>query len=92
MGVFFGIAYFLVGLLQIFAIADGAQYAFGLGNVLSFILAMVLTYIPLVGAAFGVYGAHTAWDWSLWLSLALFFWYVPVWLAATLADAVLSRR
>lgn len=78
MHVFIGIAYFIIGLLQLFAIADGAQYALGVGSFFSFIIAVALTYIPIVGSVLGVYGAHNVWDWELWQAIALFFWYIPV--------------
>ena len=78
MQVFFGIAYFVVGIAQLFAILDGIGYALGVGGVLSFIIAIFVTYIPLLGSALGVYGAVNAWDWSIWQAAGLFFWYVPV--------------
>jgi hypothetical protein len=91
MQVFFGIAYFVIGLVQLFAIADGIGYGMRLGNFLSFIVAAFVTYIPLVGSAFGVYGATHAWDWSLWQALVLFFWYIPVAIVLSVVGTVVGR-
>lgn len=78
MQVFLGIAYVVIGFVQLFAIMDGVEYAFGISGVLSFIIALFTTYIPFLGAGLGVYGAINAWDWSILQALALFFWFVPV--------------
>ncbi len=91
MQVFFGIAYFVMGFVQFFAVVAGIQYALNLGRFLSVVLAFFITYIPLVGSALGVYGAVKVWDWSLLQATVLFFWYVPVFIAASAFDA-LSRR
>ncbi|MDV2966001.1 hypothetical protein RZ532_08445 [Nitratireductor aquimarinus] len=91
MQVFIGIAYFVVGIVQLFAIMDGAGYAFDIGGFLSFIIAFFVTYIPLLGSALGVYGAVNAWDWSIWQAAALFFWYVPVLLAVSAFSVVFDR-
>lgn len=82
MQVFFGVAYFMVGILQLFAIWDGVKYATEFGNVASFLLALLTTYIPLLGSILGVYGAVNAWDWNIYQSVLLFFWFVPVGLLA----------
>lgn len=88
MRAFFGIAYFVVGIVQFFAVWDGAEYFFGtsssIGTFFSFWAAIFVTYIPLVGSGLGVYGAVQVWDWTLLKSLILFFWYVPVYVAAVL--------
>ena len=91
MQVFFGIAYFVIGLVQLFAIVDGISYALDIGTVLSFIIAMFITYIPLVGSIFGVYGAVNVWDWSIWQSVALFFWYIPIFIIFILFIYIADR-
>lgn len=78
MQVFLGIAYLVIGFVQLFAISDGIHYALDLPKILSWILAFVLTYIPLIGSLIGVYGAVNVWDWSLLQAAVLFFWYVPI--------------
>jgi len=78
----FGIAvyvlYLIIGFVQMFAIMDGLSYALGIGKVLSFFIAIFLTYIPLVGSCFGVYGAVEVWDWHLYQAILLFFWYAII--------------
>lgn len=91
MQVFFAIAYFLIGLIQLFAIMDGVGYALDLGGFVSAILAIFTTFIPLLGSALGVYGAVQVWDWSLLQALVLFFWYVPVVLVFSIGSAIFAR-
>lgn len=82
MRVFWQIAQFVIGLVQIIAVWDGVAYLIGansfIGKAFAFLVALFLTYIPLVGSLIGVYGAVNVWDWSLVKSLILFFWYVPI--------------
>ncbi|WP_425647130.1 hypothetical protein [Agrobacterium leguminum] len=91
MQIFIGIGYFIVGIVQFFAIVDGIKFAWGIGAFLSFLIAGFLTYIPLVGSIFGIYGAMNAWDWSVWQAGTLFFWYIPVVVLVGIANAVASR-
>lgn len=91
MQIFFGIAYFVVGFVQLFAVADGIGFALGIGSFFSFIIAGILTYIPLVGSVAGLYGAVNVWDWSIWQALLLFFWYIPVVLLVGGISAIASR-
>ncbi|RUM02657.1 hypothetical protein [Rhizobium chutanense] len=92
MQVFIGIAYLVIGLVQLGAIAAGIEYGAGIGGILSFIIATFLTYIPLIGSFLGVYGAYHEWHWGLWQSAALFFWYVPVVILMGGLSALTSRR
>ena len=75
---FLFLLYVAIGLVQLFAIRDGIEKYFEIGTLISFIIAIFLTYIPLVGSALGVYGAHIVWKWDIVYSVILFFWYVPV--------------
>jgi hypothetical protein len=84
MQVFFGIAYFMVGLVQLFAIMDGVAFALNINKFFAAMIALFITYIPLVGSIAGVYGAVNVWDWSLLQAAVLFFWYVPVFIAIAL--------
>ena len=90
MGTFFRIAYFVVGLVQLFAVWAGAEVF--AGKFLGFFLALLLTYIPLLGSALGVYGAVNAWDWPLLKACILFFWYVPLFLIGIGASFLADRR
>lgn len=92
MHVFIGIAYFVIGLVQLAAIAAGIDYGMGIGGILSFIVAGFLTYIPVVGSLLGVYGAYHEWHWGFWQATALFFWYVPVIILMGGFGALASRR
>lgn len=96
MKVFFQIAYFLVGIAQLFAVWDGTELFFGaesfIGKLFAFFAAITLTYIPLIGSAIGVYGAVNVWDWGLIKSLVLFFWYIPVYVLFFAASLVSNRR
>lgn len=96
MRVFFQIAYFIVGLVQLLAVWDGAEYFLGaesfLGRMFALFFALFVTYIPLVGSGLGVYGAVNVWDWSLEKSLVLFFWYVPVYILFIGYSFISERR
>ncbi|MDB9857910.1 hypothetical protein OAC63_05965 [Amylibacter sp.] len=91
MQVFFTLAYFIIGFVQLFAIMDGIEYGIGIGGFFGFILAVVVTYIPILGSGLGVYGAINVWDWSLLQSATLFFWYVPVYLMLFIYGLVTER-
>lgn len=84
MKAFFQIGYFVIGLVQLFAVWDGVEFFLGaesfIGKMFAFFISLFVTYIPIIGSAIGVYGAINAWDWSLTKSLVLFFWYVPVYI------------
>ena len=86
MQLFLYIGYLLIGFIQLFAIMDGLLYAFGIGGFLSFLIAIFTTYIPLVGAALGVYGAINMWDWTLLQAGLLFFWYIPFYFLVAFFD------
>lgn len=86
MQLFFFLAYFVIGLVQLFAIVDGVEYATGISGFFAFLIGVFTTYIPILGAILGVYGAVNVWDWSLVQSLVLFFWFVPVGILFALFD------
>ncbi len=88
MGVFGGVAYILIGFAQLFAIQDWFINSWGWGSIFSFIAALFVTYIPILGSVLGVMGAHDYWGWSWVASLLLFFWYIPAGLILT----VFTRR
>ena len=88
MGVFGGVTYILIGFAQLFAIQDWFIHSWGWGSIFSFIAALFVTYIPILGSVLGVMGAHDYWGWSWVASLLLFFWYSPAGLILT----VFTRR
>ena len=89
------IVYFVIGIFQLFAIMDGVEYATGIEGFFGFLIAFLTTYIPLLGAGLGVYGAVNVWDWSLLQAGLLFFWYLTVWIffnAVFIFIAIFYRR
>lgn len=96
MRAFFQFAYFLIGIVQFFAVWDGAEYFLGaesfIGRMFAFFASLFVTYIPLLGSGLGVYGAVNVWDWSLTKSLVLFFWYVPVLILFTGYELIADRK
>jgi hypothetical protein len=72
-----GIAFALVGLLQIVAVADGIEHWLGwhslLGYLVCWVVALFVGGWPIIGTALGMLGAHYAWGWS-WLSAVFLFW------------------
>ncbi len=89
MQVFFGIGYFVIGFVQLFAIIEFFEQHLDWGF-FDVLLALLVTYIPLLGGILGVMGAVDGWGWNYWQAGLLFFWFVPVILVAMLADAVRS--
>ncbi len=77
MAAIFGIGYLVIGFVQFFAILDALEMYLDWGF-LDFVIAIFVTYIPILGSALGVLGAMESWEWSLIQALALFFWYIPV--------------
>nr|WP_321483924.1 hypothetical protein [uncultured Cohaesibacter sp.] len=92
MQVFIGIAYFIVGIVQFFAIVDGIGKALDINGFFAWMIGMFLTYIPLIGSIAGVYGATKAWHWELWQAVILFFWYIPFVAVFVIFDMLDRRR
>jgi hypothetical protein len=64
--------YLIFGLFQIAATASGIEHLTGLWWFLCWIGAILIGWVPVVGTALGIYGAHAQWEWSLPASYALF--------------------
>ena len=88
---FLRLAYWLMVIVQFFAIWDGAKFALGVGSVIGFIVAAILAGIPLVGAITGFYGATHVWDWGTLQAALLFFWYVPLYVGLALYSWLSGR-
>ena len=86
MRVFLQIAYFVMGIVQLFAAWDGYMYLLGVGSFVGGVLAFFTAYIPLVGSLVGMYGAINVWGWGFLQAFVLFFWYLIL-IAASLAIA-----
>lgn len=67
------LAYVAVAILQWIAEVDGLREAFDWSSFVSWVIAFFTAWIPIVGSAFGVWGAHAAWEWDWLPSIALFF-------------------
>ncbi len=87
--------YLIFGLFQIAATATGIKHLTGLWWLVCWFGAILLGWVPVVGTALGIYGAHAHWDWSLPAALALFIG-VPVLLFTPLltvsVSAAIQRR
>lgn len=71
--VIFGmIIYFIIGFVQAFAIVKGIEIWFGVGAYFAILIAILLTYIPIVGLIAGVKGAAQGWGWSYLWAILLF--------------------
>lgn len=68
------LVYIVLGFVQFFAVWDGAMELFDIGSVVGFIVAGFLTFVPLIGAGIGIYGAVEVWDWSFLQAFLLLGW------------------
>ena len=87
--------YLIFGLFQIAATASGIEHLTGLWRLLCWLGTILLGWVPLVGTALGIYGAHNQWEWSLPAAVALFvgvpvLLFVP--LLAVSVSAAIRRR
>src|SRR3974390_3249506 len=64
--------YLIFGLFQIAAAAGAIQHLTGLWWLICWIGAVLIGWVPVVGTALGLYGAHAQWEWSLPAAFALF--------------------
>jgi len=75
--VIFYLLYLLIGFAQFFAIWDAIELYLDWG-IFDFLVALSVTYIPLLGSILGYFGATEVWRWEPWQAVALFFWYLPI--------------
>jgi hypothetical protein len=68
----FQIAYFLLGIVQLFATVDGIGVFLGVHGFFAWVIAMFLAWFPFVGTITGIYGAIEAWHWETWQAFTLF--------------------
>lgn len=67
------VAYFALGLLQLFATMAGLEEWLGVSSFFAFFIALLLAYIPFVGTVLGFFGAMNVWHWEWWQAGLLFF-------------------
>lgn len=70
MNTFLGISYFILGIVQCFAVLNG--FIDTLGVFWGIIFAFLLGEVPVVGTIMGVIGSMNSWGWSLKSALLLF--------------------
>lgn len=68
----FGLAYAVVALFQWGAEIAGLRDVLGWPSFFCWIVAALTSWIPVVGTAAGIWGAHAAWEWEWVPSFALF--------------------
>lgn len=68
----FRIFFILCGILQFFAITAGFGRIFPNHSIITAIISLSLAFLPFVGTAFGIWGAHSAWDWCLSHAVVIF--------------------
>jgi hypothetical protein len=66
------LAYIVLALLQCGAEIAGLHEVLGWPSFFCWIAAFLTAWIPLVGTAAGIWGAHSAWQWDWMPSFALF--------------------
>jgi hypothetical protein len=90
------IVFLVVGLIQVAATIAGLTDWLGLHWIFAVPLALILGYLPLVGAIFGMIGAVSVWHWEWWEAAMLFFGAFAFALVvggfATITDSLLNRR
>jgi hypothetical protein len=64
--------YLMFGLFQIAATGGAIQHLSGMWWLICWLGALLVGWMPLVGTALGIYGAHAVWKWSLPAAYALF--------------------
>ncbi|CAK8741790.1 hypothetical protein SODG_005108 [Sodalis praecaptivus] len=64
--------FLVVSLFQFVAIMEGLEHWLGLNEFFSFIIGIILTYIPVVGQVIGTMGAIKVWYWEWWQAIGLF--------------------
>lgn len=74
----FGIGYFVLGVIQFFAIWDGIEVWTGMDGMLVSVvfwypISIFVATLPIVGQFVGMFGAVHAWNWTWIQSGALFF-------------------
>lgn len=82
-----GLAYFALGVVQLFAIAFGIVAAFDISLFWGYVCGSLLAWTPLLGVAAGAYGAHAAWGWSWGWSIAFFAWPTVFYIVGAIAAA-----
>jgi putative Mn2+ efflux pump MntP len=84
-------AWIIISLLQLLAVAAQVQDVTQWNAVIATVVALVLTFIPVVGSVIAFFGAMDVWNWAPWLA-ALVFLTVPVIVTVGAITRFLRRR
>jgi hypothetical protein len=63
----------LVTIFQVIATAAGVAHLTG-WSFTSWLIAIIVGWLPLIGTATGIYGAISAWNWPWWGAVTFFAW------------------
>jgi hypothetical protein len=85
---FVGIA--LVSIFQVIATADGVTHLTG-WRFTSWLIAIIVGWVPLIGTATGICGAISAWNWP-WYGAVTFFAWPIILVMALIGIAVVQSR
>ncbi|PVI79713.1 hypothetical protein C4867_16845 [Salmonella enterica subsp. enterica serovar Anatum] len=66
--------FFITSIIQLIAIENYFSGYLHWNDFISFIVAFILTWFPLIGGVFGILGAMHEWYWNVWQSTFLFMW------------------
>ncbi|EAQ7631879.1 hypothetical protein D5540_27055 [Salmonella enterica] len=66
--------FFITSIIQLIAIENYFSGYLHWNDFISFIVACILTWFPLIGGVFGILGAMHEWYWNVWQSTFLFMW------------------
>lgn len=86
------LAFGIIGVIQVFATVDGVAYFTGWSKFASWMLALCLGWVPLLGTLTGIYGAVAAWGWSWFGAVALFTWHLALSLIFIIATSLLAQH
>ncbi|MCQ0496608.1 hypothetical protein [Klebsiella pneumoniae] len=86
-----GAIFFIISIIQMLAIIGGFHDWLGWNLVISVLLAMCLTWFPLIGAILGVMGAMHAWYWEWWQAVLLFAWPVVLMFALGIGSFIYDK-
>ena len=65
--------FFVWGLVQLAAVYGQVHSLWHLPRILTFFISAALSYVPIVGAIFGFFGAKDVWGWEWWQAALLYF-------------------
>jgi hypothetical protein len=87
--IYVGIA--LVLIFQVFATVDGVAHLTGWGPFASWLIAIVMGWVPLLGTTTAIYGAIAAWNWPWYGAVTWFTWPIAL-MIARFAIAIVQSR